>query len=280
MGPSGTNLPNTFISYQRRAVPFPEIWETSTEALSDLRVTITSRVEDAKGMLQVDFANKVIGGGVLTDGAVQEEIRFIISPELIAARLFTERLHDHEIVKITGSRQFSGYTGYSSGFMFKKLEAKDNQLNRDVDSYGREHPQIVAMDAINFPQNKSHFQYKKQAIDRELHKSFVAFIPGHYKTPIATGNWGCGAFGGDPELKFLIQWMAASQNQRSLLYHAKDEVQKIDFENIVKFVVSKKALTGTLYNVLIRYEEEALNWTLWGVTKKWTVFEFIRENVT
>lgn len=28
---------------------------------------------------------------------------------------------------------------------------------------------------------------------------------------IATGNWGCGAFGGDPELKAIIQWLAASQ---------------------------------------------------------------------
>ena len=28
---------------------------------------------------------------------------------------------------------------------------------------------------------------------------------------IATGNWGCGAFGGDPELKCIIQWLAASQ---------------------------------------------------------------------
>ena len=27
---------------------------------------------------------------------------------------------------------------------------------------------------------------------------------------IATGNWGCGVFGGDFELKFLQQWVAAS----------------------------------------------------------------------
>lgn len=28
---------------------------------------------------------------------------------------------------------------------------------------------------------------------------------------IATGNWGCGAFGGDPEVKTVVQWLAASQ---------------------------------------------------------------------
>lgn len=26
-----------------------------------------------------------------------------------------------------------------------------------------------------------------------------------------TGNWGCGAFGGDPQLKAMLQWIAASQ---------------------------------------------------------------------
>ena len=39
---------------------------------------------------QVDFANKFVGGGVLGDGCVQEEIRFLINPELIVTRLFTE----------------------------------------------------------------------------------------------------------------------------------------------------------------------------------------------
>lgn len=28
---------------------------------------------------------------------------------------------------------------------------------------------------------------------------------------VATGNWGCGAFGGDLQLKSIIQWLAASQ---------------------------------------------------------------------
>ncbi|XP_044465075.1 poly(ADP-ribose) glycohydrolase 1-like isoform X1 [Mangifera indica] len=33
---------------------------------------------------------------------------------------------------------------------------------------------------------------------------------------IVTGNWGCGAFGGDPELKAVIQWLAASPVNYSL----------------------------------------------------------------
>lgn len=36
-------------------------------------------------------------------------------------------------------------------------------------------------------------------------------IPYADKIGIATGNWGCGAFGGDVDLKSMLQWLAASQ---------------------------------------------------------------------
>ena len=47
-------------------------------------------------MLEIDFANAFVGGGVIGGGCVQEEIRFLICPELIVSRLFTERLQDNE----------------------------------------------------------------------------------------------------------------------------------------------------------------------------------------
>jgi poly(ADP-ribose) glycohydrolase len=53
--------------------------------------------------VQVDFANKLVGGGVLGRGLVQEEIRFIICPELIVSRLLTEELGDNECLIVTGS---------------------------------------------------------------------------------------------------------------------------------------------------------------------------------
>lgn len=41
-------------------------------------------------MLQADFANKFLGGGVFGRGAVQEEIRFLICPgsSLVASPVF------------------------------------------------------------------------------------------------------------------------------------------------------------------------------------------------
>lgn len=90
--------------------------------------------------VQVDFASSWIGGGVLSSGLVQEEILFLINPELIVSRLFTEKLEDNECLIITGlslqikrrwslmvvvfilmssssgSEQFSVYSGFSDSF--------------------------------------------------------------------------------------------------------------------------------------------------------------------
>ena len=46
--------------------------------------------------VEMDFANKYIGGGVLGHGLVQEEIRFIVAPEFIVTLLLTEELSDDE----------------------------------------------------------------------------------------------------------------------------------------------------------------------------------------
>lgn len=50
----------------------------------------------------MDFANQFVGGGVTSAGLVQEEIRFLINPELIVSRLFTEALDDNDCLIITG----------------------------------------------------------------------------------------------------------------------------------------------------------------------------------
>lgn len=41
---------------------------------------------------------------------MQEEIRFLICPELILSRLFTEELDDNEVLEVVGSEVYSTYT--------------------------------------------------------------------------------------------------------------------------------------------------------------------------
>lgn len=60
----------------------------------------------------VDFANKYIGGGSLNLGLAQEEILFLIFPELNVSVLFTECLNDNEALFISNAKRFSLYSGY------------------------------------------------------------------------------------------------------------------------------------------------------------------------
>lgn len=53
----------------------------------------------------MDFASNFIGGEVLGSGLAQEEMLFYMTPELIVARLFTEKLADNECLKITGTAE-------------------------------------------------------------------------------------------------------------------------------------------------------------------------------
>lgn len=43
-----------------------------------------------------------IGGGILGYGCVQEEIRFVICPELIISKLFTEQMAPNESLLMIG----------------------------------------------------------------------------------------------------------------------------------------------------------------------------------
>ena len=65
------------------------------------------------------------------------------------------------------------------------------------------------MDAIYY-RNRNE-QYTIPNIDRELTKAYASFKPlkkdNEYKFPIATGNWGCGAFNGDKYLKGKVHFV-------------------------------------------------------------------------
>jgi len=194
-------------------------WHSSDQTLSCLHISTEGKIEtDGAGFLQADFANEYVGGGVLRSGLVQEEIRFTICPELIATMLFSEAMQDTEAISVIGVEQFSCYSGYGDSFRF---EGRMKDLT-ERDTSGRRLTCVVAMDAIRFSGDKE-LQFRMDKVERELNKAFVAYGGWNnsdvVRLPaIATGNWGCGAFGGDPRLKLLIQLMAASVAGRDLAY--------------------------------------------------------------
>ncbi|KAL6586789.1 hypothetical protein OROMI_001777 [Orobanche minor] len=306
-------MPKGTVSFERKVLPFKndsihitypdaDFWRTSINLYANLRVHHSGGIEDqSNDAVEVDFADPYFGGIVLDTGCLQEEIRFMINPELIVGMLFLPAMADNEAIEIVGAERFSRCT-YSSSFRF----SGDYVDERDIDTLGRRKTRIVAIDALsclgmsqymeNFVlrRGKAVFQKRKlfaNASD-ELHfaipmddavlntvnlhldtrtisiilphsrsrlvfvdypsESLVleaaSFSPWKSDRPllvnkalcgfvfkcnyqlyqkvrrengcsfalgnnvgIATGNWGCGVFGGDPEIKTIIQWLAASQ---------------------------------------------------------------------
>ena len=64
--------------------------------------------DDVFFLLQVDFANKKIGGGVLRGGRVQEEVRFCICPELLISLLIMDHMDPNEAIIITVRKEGEG----------------------------------------------------------------------------------------------------------------------------------------------------------------------------
>ncbi|XP_073691101.1 LOW QUALITY PROTEIN: poly(ADP-ribose) glycohydrolase [Garra rufa] len=247
------SMPTGLVTFTRQSLSsFPK-WESSKTQLTRLHITCKGTIEDeGYGMLQVDFANRMVGGGVTGMGLVQEEIRFIINPELIVSRLFTEALDHNECLIITGTEQYSKYSGYAESFKWK-ANHKD-EIPRD--EWQRRCTEIVAVDALKYRNYMEQFQPEKMT--RELNKAYCGFVR-HTVNPenlsaVATGNWGCGAFGGDTRLKALLQLMAASEAGRDVAYFTfGDEELMRDVHDMYKFLKDKCVTVGALYVHLKQY---------------------------
>eukprot|EP00667_Euglena_gracilis_P011258 EG_transcript_11481 len=194
-------------------------WLAAPVPLSKVTVHLDGGIEDAHGMLEADFANMYLGGGVLNGGCVQEEIRFLLSPECIVGMLMCPRMEPTEAILIEGVERFSRHSGYIWSLAFKESYEDPNK-----DEDGQPLTCIVAFDALDFRPMPHAIpaQYSSSLKLRELTKAHAAFEPfqetGAPPAPLASGNWGCGAFLGCKHLKMALQWAAASAAGRPLHY--------------------------------------------------------------
>ncbi|XP_054812979.1 poly(ADP-ribose) glycohydrolase 1-like isoform X2 [Prosopis cineraria] len=311
-----SDMPKGIVSFERKVLPFDghhlqvsypdaNFWSASVIPLCRFETHSSGRIEDQSGAaVEVDFANKYLGGGALRRGCVQEEIRFMISPELIVGMLFLPSMAENEAIEIVGVERFSNYTGYASSFRF----SGDYVDKRDVDELGRRKTWIVAVDALCGPGMR---QYREKFLLREVNKAFCGFLSQSKCQPcqeilrenrcsselvyaststsmeasegnsadeilkhsqksrpsteqrdsigIATGNWGCGAFGGDPEVKTIIQWLAASQAQRPFIAYYTFGLEALqNLDQVADWILSHHWTVGDLWNMLVEYS--TLRW--------------------
>lgn len=155
-----------------KSLPTLDDWMSCDLPLCPVIVDNETSIEcSGEHMLQVDFANRYIGGGALGAGHVQEEIRFCINPELLVALLFMEAMQDNESIMIRGVERFSSYSGYGKTFEF----AGDFKDESQRDENGDFLTTVVAIDATQFKNAPREAQYEESALMRELNKALVGF---------------------------------------------------------------------------------------------------------
>ena len=213
-----------------------DFWLLSKKPLTKVHLKDDGFIEDyIKNTIQLDFANKYLGGGVLFQGLVQEEIRFCINPELFPSMILYDCLKDNEAAIIIGTEQYSSYTGYKELFKYSD-DFKDPAENIENDPFQKD-VVILAIDAIKY--FNPNIQFKKEEVLRELNKAFIGFHgngnypEGEKKRAIATGRWGCGAYHGNSQLKFLIQWIACAECEREMYFYRNKDKELEDIENVI-----------------------------------------------
>lgn len=120
-------------------------WSDEATILSkQLIINHLSKMEDHEQVVVVDFANKSIGGGSLKKGAVQEEILFLIYPQLYVSILVCEKMDDNEAIYLSNFQRFANYEGYHTTLKFSSSAAL-TETRRD----------FIAIDAIKFDKAKN-----------------------------------------------------------------------------------------------------------------------------
>ncbi|KAL4511664.1 hypothetical protein ABPG72_012509 [Tetrahymena utriculariae] len=264
---------NLIVEFQRIQCSDKMIKLDQDILLGEIQFEEDRKIEDFKGQtyIHADFANEYIGGGALYDGNVQEEILFNTCPEMLVSTIFCQKMEAQEAILIVGAERFNSYIGYGYNFQItgeyfdkSSINTKKNYMNTYV----------ACIDAIAFlPKETYYNQYELKNINRELIKSFAGFQGplkednqnSYDKMPVVTGNWGCGIFNGDPQLKLLIQWISCSLLQKKIIYCSfKDQrlanqgqfIQQLKGKNIKSILdlleqYSKTDKNSTLFSYLM-----------------------------
>jgi len=218
-------------------------WLGDAAPLTAFTVDVAGAIEDALEHRQADFANAYLGGGVLRGGCVQEEIRFAVAPEHLAAMIVSPKMMVDEAIVMRGAERFSAVKGYAYELAYGG--ALHDPVERAAD--GTPDVEFVAIDAVDYRRADRESQFTEEAMLRELGKARAGFARDARMLPVATGNWGCGAFLGDHALKAVVQWIAASAEGRDVRYFTFGDARVGRIEGFVKRARAEVKTAGALW---------------------------------
>ncbi len=229
-------------------------WKDSDKPLRTVDFRPEGKIEDSPEAIQVDFADPYIGGGVDATGD-QEQILFVIYPEVHVSYLVCECMGANEAILVSGFQRFGDYTGYGSKLKCAGYHA--DPLASKLDGHNRIPRHMLAIDA---EPSYGSLELEDKMLMRDLSKAYIGFtgdrsVAPDEKLAISTGKWGCGAFGGSPQVKFVLQWLAASERGRDMLFYSfGDKAYKELEEVMAKWA---KRTVGGLFKAVMAFAEKA-----------------------
>jgi poly(ADP-ribose) glycohydrolase len=156
------------------------------------------------GGAAVVMSNRHVGFGV---SGTQEEIHVGSSPEACIVSLLCPPLAADEVLAVRGAIATVEIEGYGRGTRLGRVLPRANEREWEERT-------MLFMDALELDVHDASSGLPDLApgnVRRELRKAYIAFASSADPyTHVLTGLWGCGAFGGDPEVKTVVQWCAAA----------------------------------------------------------------------
>ena len=77
------------------------------------------------------------------------------------------------------------------------------------------------------------------------------------KKIISTGKWGCGVFKGNTHLKFIIQWLAASESSKEVAFHTYDDKSLKTADLVMKKYANETV--GELFKRVLDFQQHFYN---------------------
>jgi poly(ADP-ribose) glycohydrolase len=177
--------------------------------LGEVEVVVVDRYDvspESLGMpggAAVVSANRYVGFG---QSATQEEVHVGSSPEACPAVLLTPPLRDDQVLVARGAQAMANITGQRRDIKVEEMPMPDGGQK------AWQERTMLFMDALELDmaeQGDVLPDLLPGNTEREIRKAYTAFSSGMFRQ-VWTGLWGCGAFCGDPGVKMLLLWLAAS----------------------------------------------------------------------